>query len=102
MFDDTKYFHSTCREESLFLQLPRPPFQRLRSRSSCRSAIASGASNLLVSLPEGALQGTLHMKSKVRPDHSKSVPSEKLELLYRGILDNALDGIITMGADGRV
>src|SRR5437016_7267795 len=42
------------------------------------------------------------MKSKVRPDHSKSVPSEKLELLYRGILDNALDGIITMGADGRV
>ncbi len=42
------------------------------------------------------------MKSKVRPDQSKSVPSEKLELLYRGILDNALDGIITMGADGRV
>src|SRR5438477_7366150 len=42
------------------------------------------------------------MKSKVRPDQSKSVPSEKLELLYRGILDNALDCIITMGADGRV
>src|SRR5438552_1957067 len=42
------------------------------------------------------------MKSKVRPDNSRCVPSEKLELLYRGILDNALDGIITMGADGRV
>ena len=42
------------------------------------------------------------MKSKDRPGHRKNVPSDKLELLYRGILDNALDGIITMGADGRI
>src|SRR6267143_3183988 len=40
MFNDTKYFHSISCEESLFLQLPCPPFQRLRSRSSRRSAIA--------------------------------------------------------------
>ena len=40
MFNDTKYFHSSGCEESLFLQLPCLPFQRLRSRSSRRSAIA--------------------------------------------------------------
>ena len=42
------------------------------------------------------------MKSKQRARNSKDVPSEKLEMLYRGIVDNALDGIITIGADGRV
>ena len=42
------------------------------------------------------------MKSKERPGHSKSVLSDKLEMLYRGILDNALDCIIIMGEDGRV
>ncbi len=40
MFNDTKYFHSSGCEEFLFLQLPCLPFQRLRSRSSRRSAIA--------------------------------------------------------------
>ena len=34
MFNHTEYFHAIGREESLFLQLPRPPFQRLRSLSS--------------------------------------------------------------------
>jgi len=42
------------------------------------------------------------MKSKQPLRHSKDVSSDKLEMLYRGILDNALDCIITMGADGRV
>src|SRR5438270_3506736 len=42
------------------------------------------------------------MKSNEPQPNSKDVPSEKLELLYRGILDNALDCIITMGQDGRV
>src|SRR5260370_22722663 len=42
------------------------------------------------------------MKSKPRVRNSKPVPSDKLEMLYRGILDNALDCIITMGGDGRV
>jgi len=42
------------------------------------------------------------MKSKPRVRSSKTVPSDKLEMLYRGILDNALDCIITMGGDGRV
>ncbi len=42
------------------------------------------------------------MKSKPRVRNSKAVPSDKLEMLYRGILDNALDCIITMGGDGRV
>jgi hypothetical protein len=53
VFDDAKYFHFTGREESLFLQLPRLPFQRLRSRFSCRSAIAVRALDLLVSGVEG-------------------------------------------------
>ena len=34
VFNDTKYFHAIGRDESLFLQLPRLPFQRLRSPSS--------------------------------------------------------------------
>jgi two-component system CheB/CheR fusion protein len=42
------------------------------------------------------------MKPKPRPLNSIGVPSDKLEMLYRGILENALDCIITMGADGRV
>ena len=42
------------------------------------------------------------MKSKPRVRNSKTVPSDKLEMLYRGILDNALDCVITMGGDGRV
>src|SRR5713101_2316581 len=42
------------------------------------------------------------MKSKKRVGDSKGVLSDKLEMLYRGILDTALDCIITMGADGRI
>src|SRR5437763_2646181 len=42
------------------------------------------------------------MKSKPTAQNSKALPSDKLEMLYRGILDTALDCIITMGADGRV
>jgi PAS domain S-box-containing protein len=42
------------------------------------------------------------MKSKQSAENSKTLPSDKLEMLYRGILDTALDGIITMDADGRV
>jgi len=42
------------------------------------------------------------MKFKKRVRNSKTVPSDKLEMLYRGILDTALDGVITMSADGRV
>src|SRR5206468_5625342 len=34
--------------------------------------------------------------------NSKTVPSDKLEMLYRGILDTALDCIITMGSDGHI
>src|SRR5260370_4946778 len=42
------------------------------------------------------------MKSKQRAPNGKTVPSDQLEMRYRGILDTALDGIITMGGDGRV
>jgi PAS domain S-box-containing protein len=42
------------------------------------------------------------MKSKPRAQNSETVPNDKLEMLYRGILDTALDCIITMDADGRV
>src|SRR3989440_10921699 len=42
------------------------------------------------------------MKSKPTVRSSKTVPSDKLEMLYRGILDTALDCIITMDAEGRV
>jgi len=42
------------------------------------------------------------MKSRKRVRNSKTVPSDKLEMLYHGILDTALDCVITMGADGRV
>src|SRR5467141_788646 len=42
------------------------------------------------------------MKSKPRAPNGKTVPSDKLEMLYHGILDTALDCVITMGADGRV
>src|SRR3982075_2309718 len=42
------------------------------------------------------------MKPKPRAQNSKTVPIDKLEMLYRGILDTALDCIITMDADGRV
>src|SRR5256884_8778861 len=42
------------------------------------------------------------MKSKKRVRSSKTVPSDKLEMLYHGILDTALECVITMGADGRV
>src|SRR5438132_6874758 len=66
------------------------------------SAIAFSRTNLLVSEPEERSYGALLMKSKKRPPSSKSAPGDKLEMLYRGILDNALDCIITMGADGRV
>src|SRR5438128_3552688 len=42
------------------------------------------------------------MKSKELRRNSNGVPSDKLEMLYRGILENALDCIITIDADGRV
>ncbi len=42
------------------------------------------------------------MKFKPTAQNNETVPSDKLEMLYRGILDTALDCIITMGADGRV
>jgi PAS domain S-box-containing protein len=42
------------------------------------------------------------MKSKPKAQKSKAIPIEELEILYRGILDTALDCIITMDADGRV
>src|SRR5256886_12796142 len=42
------------------------------------------------------------MKSKPTAQNSKALPSDKLEMLYRGILDTALDCIITMDAEGRV
>src|SRR6266436_8366228 len=42
------------------------------------------------------------MKSKKRVRSSKTVPSDKLEMLYHGILDTALDCVITIGGDGRV
>src|SRR5207237_9138911 len=42
------------------------------------------------------------MKTKKRVRSSKTVPSDKLEMLYRGILDTALDCIITMDAAGFV
>src|SRR5438105_7604533 len=42
------------------------------------------------------------MKSEPTVRNSKTVSSEELEMLYRGILDAALDCIITMDADGRV
>ena len=42
------------------------------------------------------------MKSKPRARNSNEIPSDKLEMLYRGILSSALDCIITMGGDGRV
>ena len=42
------------------------------------------------------------MKSNERLRNSKAVPSDKLEMLYRGILDTALDCIITIGSGGHV
>jgi two-component system CheB/CheR fusion protein len=42
------------------------------------------------------------MKPKPKAQNSKTLPIEELEMLYRGILDNALDCIITMDAEGRV
>src|ERR1043166_8948293 len=42
------------------------------------------------------------MKSKKRTANSDAMSGDKLEMLYRGILENALDCIITMDADGRV
>jgi PAS domain S-box-containing protein len=42
------------------------------------------------------------MKFKPKAQNGETVPSDKLEMLYRGILNTALDCIITMGADGRV
>jgi PAS domain S-box-containing protein len=42
------------------------------------------------------------LKSETTGHSSNGVPSDKLEMLYRGILENALDCIITMDANGRV
>ena len=42
------------------------------------------------------------MKPKQSVRKSKIAPAEKQDLLYRGILDNALDCIITIDAAGRV
>jgi two-component system, chemotaxis family, CheB/CheR fusion protein len=46
--------------------------------------------------------GALEMNSNDRAVNKNGMPSDKLEMLYRGILDNALDCIITMDAAGRV
>ena len=46
--------------------------------------------------------GALEMNSDERAVNKNGVPSDKLEMLYRGILDNALDCIITMDATGHV
>src|SRR2546430_5440815 len=58
--------------------------------------------NLLVSESEARSYVALLMKPKKRLPSSKSVLNDKLEMLYRGILENALDCIITMDAAGRV
>src|ERR1043166_5257331 len=42
------------------------------------------------------------MKSKKRTANSDAMSGDKLEMLYRGILENALDCIITMDVHGRV
>ena len=42
------------------------------------------------------------MKSNERLRNSEAVPSDKLEMLYHGILDTALDCIITIGSGGHV
>ena len=42
------------------------------------------------------------MKSENSGPKSNGLPSDQLEMLYRGILENALDCIITMDANGRV
>src|SRR5438067_12687218 len=42
------------------------------------------------------------MKSNERLRNSEAVPSDKLEMLYHGILDTALDCIITSGCGGHV
>jgi PAS domain S-box-containing protein len=42
------------------------------------------------------------MKSENPGPKSNRLPSDQLEMLYRGILENALDCIITMDAKGRV
>src|SRR5256885_2500906 len=42
------------------------------------------------------------MKSKQSVGSSKGTDSEQFELLYRGILENALDCIITMDSAGRI
>src|SRR5437763_9743979 len=42
------------------------------------------------------------MKSRKPIDKSEGASGDELELLYRGILENALDCIITMDAEGRV
>src|SRR5438105_5785076 len=42
------------------------------------------------------------MKSNHPGEKVDHAPSDRLEMLYRGILDNALDCIITMDANGRI
>lgn len=42
------------------------------------------------------------MKSEEPGRNYNGVPNDKLEMLYRGILENALDCIITMDASGRI
>src|SRR5438105_9584097 len=42
------------------------------------------------------------MKSRKPIDKSEGASGDELELLYRGVLENALDCIITMDAEGRV
>src|SRR4051812_10736597 len=42
------------------------------------------------------------MKSTKPGESTNTVSSDKLEMLFRGILDTALDCIITMDANGRV
>jgi PAS domain S-box-containing protein len=88
--------------KNLFPTTSAPAVPAVKIALFARSAIARSAANLLVSRQRVSLQGALLMKSKQRVRNSKTVPSDNLEMLYRGILDTALDCIITMGADGRV
>jgi PAS domain S-box-containing protein len=74
------------------LQSQRRPLQRYCCRGS-----------KLVSLLSRSLSfNALSMKSKLRAGNGRTEADDTLAMLYRGIVDNALDCIITIDADGRV
>src|SRR5438876_490326 len=88
--------------KNLFPTTSSPAIPAVKIARFSRSAIARSASNLLVSREKSVALAALLMKTKKRVRSSKTFPSDKLEMLYRGILDTALDCIITMDAEGRV